>query len=105
MRWPAASADASGRRIKVRDVRPIYPDGVNDAKAEEFVLLNAVIATNGSVKEVQVVPPAHPAFAAAAVDGVRQWEFDETLLNCAPTEVTDARERDVPQGVGYKPGP
>jgi hypothetical protein len=27
-------------------------------------------------------------FAAAAIEGVRQWEFDETLLNCAPTEVT-----------------
>jgi len=89
---PDALAGGIGGRIrpphKVRDVRPIYPGGVNDAKAEEFVLLNAVIATNGSVKEVQVVPPAHPAFAAAAVEGVRQWEFDETLLNCAPTEVT-----------------
>ena len=89
---PDALAGGIGGRIrpphKLRDVRPIYPQGVNDAKAEEFVLLNAVIATNGSVKEVQVVPPAHPAFAAAAVEGVHQWEFDETLLNCAPTEVS-----------------
>jgi beta-lactamase regulating signal transducer with metallopeptidase domain len=89
---PDALAGGIGGRIrpphKVRDVRAIYPSGVTDAKAEEVVLLNAVIATNGSVKEVQVVPPAHPAFAAAAVEGVRQWEFDETLLNCAPTEVT-----------------
>lgn len=89
---PDALAGGIGGRIrpphKVRDVRPIYPSGVGEAKAEEFVLLHAVIATDGSVKEVQVVPPAHPAFAAAAVEGVRQWEFDETLLNCAPTEVT-----------------
>ena len=89
---PDALAGGIGGRIrpphKVRDVRPIYPSGVSDAKAEEFVLLHAVIATDGSIKEVQVVPPAHPAFAAAAVEGVRQWEFDETLLNCAPTEVT-----------------
>ena len=89
---PDALAGGIGGRIrppvKVRDVRPIYPQGVDDAKAEEVVLLNAVIATNGSVREVQVVPPAHPAFAAAAVEGVRQWEFDETLLNCSPTEVT-----------------
>ena len=74
--------------VKVRDVRPIYPGGVDDAKAEEVVRLNAVIATDGTIKDVQVVPPAHPAFAAAAIEGVRGWEFDETLLNCAPTEVS-----------------
>jgi outer membrane biosynthesis protein TonB len=52
------------------------------------VHLNALIATDGTVKEVVVVEPAHPVFAAAAVVAVRDWAFDETLLNCAPTEVT-----------------
>jgi TonB family protein len=73
---------------KIRDVRPVYPSNAADAKPEEAVLLNAVINTDGSVKDVQVVSPAHPAFAAAAVEGVRQWEFDETLLNCVPVEVS-----------------
>ena len=68
-------------------MRPVYPVGITDAKTEEVVRLAAMIATDGSVNDVDVVPPAHPAFAAAAVDAVRQWEFDETLLNCAPTEV------------------
>ena len=88
---PDALAGGIGGRIrppvKVRDVRPRYPIGVDDAKDEELVRLNAVIATDGSIKDLQVVEPAHPAFAAAAVEGVRQWGFDETLLNCAPTEV------------------
>jgi beta-lactamase regulating signal transducer with metallopeptidase domain len=89
---PDALAGGIGGRIrppvKVRDVRPRYPIGVDDAKDEELVRLNAVIATDGSIKDLQVVEPAHPAFAAAAVEGVRQWGFDETLLNCAPTEVS-----------------
>jgi TonB family protein len=88
---PDALAGGIGGRIrppvKVRDVRPRYPSGVDDAKDEEVVRLNAVIATDGTIKDVQVVEPAHPAFAAAAIEGVRGWEFDETLLNCAPTEV------------------
>jgi beta-lactamase regulating signal transducer with metallopeptidase domain len=88
---PDALAGGIGGRIrppvKVRDVRPRYPIGVEDAKDEELVRLNAVIATDGSIKDLQVVEPAHPVFAAAAVEGVRQWGFDETLLNCAPTEV------------------
>ena len=73
---------------KIRDVRPIYPSSVADAKPEESVLLNAVINTDGTVKDVQVASTAHPAFAAAAIDAVRQWEFDETLLNCVPIEVS-----------------
>lgn len=89
---PDALAGGIGGRIrppvKIRDVRPIYPFGVDDAKDEEVVLLNAVIGTDGSVKDVQVAAPSNPVFAAAAIEGVRQWEFDETLLNCAPTEVT-----------------
>jgi len=73
--------------VKIRDARPQYPQGLTDAKAEEFVLLDALIATDGTVKEVDIVPPAHLAFAAAAVEAVRRWEFDETLLNCVPVEV------------------
>jgi TonB family protein len=69
-------------------VPPIFPIGVPDAKAEEIVILDARIATDGSIKDVSVVPPAHPVFADAAVEAVRQWEFDETLLNCVPVEVT-----------------
>jgi beta-lactamase regulating signal transducer with metallopeptidase domain len=89
---PDALAGGIGGRIrppvKIRDVRPIYPGGVDDAKDVELVRLNAVIATDGTVKDVEVVEPAHTAFAASAIDAVRGWEFDETLLNCAPTEVT-----------------
>ena len=88
---PDALAGGVGGRlrppVKLRDVRPVYPIGVDDAGDEELVRLNASIATDGTVKDLEVVPPAHPAFAAAAVEAVRQWEFDETLLNCAPTEV------------------
>lgn len=89
---PDALAGGIGGRIrppvKIRDVRPVYPVGVGDAKDEEVVRMTALIATDGTVKDVEVLPPAHQAFAAAAVEGVRLWEFDETLLNCVPVEVS-----------------
>jgi hypothetical protein len=72
---------------KIRDVRPRFPDGAGVLTEAQIVRIDAVIATDGSVKEATVVPPADPAFGAAAVDAVRQWEFDETLLNCVPVEV------------------
>lgn len=66
---------------KVKDVRPGYP-GV-DGKVE----LVAMIGTDGSVAEVQLVSADRPELGPAAIDAVRQWEFDSTLLNCVPIEV------------------
>ena len=73
--------------VKVRDVRPVYPLGITDAQQEEQVRLDAMIGTDGTVKDLRVVGPAHPAFAASALDAVREWAFVETLLNCVPVDV------------------
>jgi TonB family protein len=76
--------------MKLRDVRPHYPEALRDTNGT--VVLNAQIATNGSVEDVQVVSSPHPDFTQSAIDAVRQWEFDATLLNCeriaTPIQVT-----------------
>ena len=66
---------------KVKDVAPGYP-GVNG-----HVDLAATIGTDGTVIDVQVVQADRPELVPAAIDAVRQWEFDATLLNCVPIEV------------------
>jgi len=66
---------------KVKDVRPGYP-GVSGT-----IELVATIGTDGSVTDVQVVKADRPELAPSAIDAVRQWEFDSTLLNCIPIEV------------------
>jgi beta-lactamase regulating signal transducer with metallopeptidase domain len=82
---PAGVTSGVGGNIrpphKVKDVRPGYP-GVNGN-----VELAATIGTDGSVIDVQVVKADRPELVPAAVDAVRQWEFDSTLLNCVPIEV------------------
>jgi beta-lactamase regulating signal transducer with metallopeptidase domain len=69
---------------KLHHVPPVYPSGTT---APSIVKLEAIIGTNGLVKEVKLANDAAPAFARSAIDAVRQWEFDPTLLNCAPIEV------------------
>ena len=68
---------------KIRHVAPIYPQGSPGG----IVTIAAVIGTDGFVKEANVTNDAPDALARAAIDAVRQWEFDPTLLNCEPVDV------------------
>ena len=58
------------------------------AKVDGRVVLEGRIGTDGTMRELRVVVPAHPDFEAAAIEGVRQWRFSRTLLNCVPVEVS-----------------
>ena len=70
-------------------VRPEYPASMREAGREGVVPIEAVIGRDGAVHAVRVLSAnIHPDFAVAAVDAVRQWRFDPTLLNGVPVEVT-----------------
>ncbi len=91
---PAVQPDSVSTGGKIRppwklvDVRPEYPPRLREEKIGGTVDLEARIGTDGTVKEVRPDPAAHPDLARAAVDAVREWRFDETLLNCVPIEVS-----------------
>jgi beta-lactamase regulating signal transducer with metallopeptidase domain len=68
---------------KLYHVSPVYPEG----SAPGIVRMDAVIGVDGFVQETKVTNDAPPALAQAAVDAVRQWEFDATLLNCVAVPV------------------
>lgn len=68
---------------KVFHVAPLYPDDAG----EGIVTINALIGHDGFVTQTEVANQPSPALAQAAVEAVRQWEFDPTLLNCEPVEV------------------
>ena len=73
---------------KQHDVKPVYPKAMRDAGREGVVPLEAIIGVDGTVQSVRVVSAqVHPDFVVAAVDAVRQWLFDPTLLNGNPVEV------------------
>jgi TonB family protein len=91
---PAAASEGAPIRVggaikaprKVRHVSPIYPTEAVASGAEGLVLLEAVIAKDGSVKDV-IVARGAPMFDAAALNAVRLWMFTPTLLNGMPVEV------------------
>ena len=49
-------------------------------------MLLAVIGTDGSVQDVQVVSGL-PILAQAAMEAVKQWRYKPYLLNGAPVEI------------------
>jgi TonB family protein len=70
-----------GPPVKVKDVRPVYPQSLSDAGIEGSVLLEARIDSDGKTRDLRVVSSPHPALEGAAVDAVVQWEFAPTTLN------------------------
>jgi hypothetical protein len=68
---------------KLYHVPPLYPQDAPPG----VVRIEAMIGTDGLVKETTVTNDASDALARAAVDAVQQWEFDPTLLNCEAVDV------------------
>lgn len=68
---------------KIRHVSPIYPQGAPPG----VVTIEAVIGTDGFIQDARVTNDAPDALARSAIDAVRQWEFDPTLLNCEAVNV------------------
>ena len=48
--------------------------------------MEAIIGTDGTVREVRVISSPHPDLDRAAADAVRQWEFTATQLNGQPVD-------------------
>jgi TonB family protein len=88
----ACEPSTQGGRIrpprKIKDVRPVYPPALQAAGIGGIVTMTATIGTDGMVKDYEITKSVHPELDAAAVEAVKNWQFDGTLLNCAPTEVT-----------------
>ncbi len=72
----------------IRQARPVYPPELQNAGVEGTVILRAVVSVTGDLLNVEVVNTnVNPGLAQAALDAVRQWRYQPTLLNGQPVEV------------------
>jgi TonB family protein len=94
-RRPSAAAAAAGGSISavngqpplIRQIQPIYPPLAKQARIQGTVIMNAAIAKDGTVQNLTVVS-GHPLLVQAAMDAVRQWVYQPTLVNGQPVEVS-----------------
>ena len=71
---------------KIVNVAPIYPQEARDAKVQGVVLIETVIDESGAVKEAWVLKSV-PLLDGPALEAVKQWRFEPTLVNGVPTAV------------------
>jgi len=70
----------------VKRVALVYPPEAKNARVSGTVRLHAIIGRDGAIEELEVVS-GHPLLMQAALDAVRQWRYQPTLLNGSPVEV------------------
>jgi protein TonB len=67
-------------------VQPQYPPLARQTRISGTVKLHAIIGKSGEVTQLQVLS-GHPLLVQAALDAVKQWRYQPTLLNGEPVEV------------------
>ena len=70
----------------VRRVLPVYPPLARSAGISGVVRVQAIIAVDGSIAELNVIS-GHPLLINAATDAVQQWRYRPTVLNGKPVPV------------------
>jgi protein TonB len=70
----------------VNRVQPVYPPLARQTRISGTVRLHAIIGKDGAIKELEVLN-GHPLLQQAALDSVRQWRYQPTLLNGEAVDV------------------
>ena len=70
----------------IRQPKPIYPPLAKQARISGVVHLAAVISKDGTIQDLKAIG-GHPLLIPAALEAVKQWVYQPTLLNGEPVEV------------------
>jgi periplasmic protein TonB len=70
----------------VKQPRPNYPALAKSARIQGVVKLRALISKEGTIENLTVIS-GHPLLVPAALEAVKQWVYQPTLLNSEPVGV------------------
>ncbi len=75
----------------VSQPKPVYPPLARVARIQGTVRLEAIISKDGTIESLKVTS-GHPWLTQAALEAVRQWRYQPTILNGEPVEVSTTIE-------------
>ena len=70
----------------VLQLKPVYPQLAKQARIQGVVKLHALISREGTIEDLKVVS-GHPLLVPSALEAVKQWAYQPTLLNGVPVGV------------------
>jgi TonB family protein len=80
---PITVPDDLANEHLVARVEPVYPAALRRKGVRGDVVLQALVAKDGTVESLSVIN-GNPQLAAAAMDAVKQWRYESYLHNGAP---------------------
>jgi TonB family protein len=72
--------------LKIADAPPVTPEVARQAGIRGVVIVEITIGTDGAIKDAKILRSI-PLLDQAALDAVRQWRYEPTLLNGVPVPV------------------
>jgi protein TonB len=72
--------------LLIHKVTPLYPPLARQARIQGTVVLQAVIAKDGTIQNLRLMQ-GHPMLAPSAIEAVKQWRYKPYFLNGEPVEV------------------
>jgi protein TonB len=79
-----SGSEQAGRITKM--VKPVYPPDAKEAGVQGVVKLRATISKEGKVTDLQAMS-GHQLLTPAAIEAVRQWEYQPTIKDGKPVAV------------------
>lgn len=72
--------------LKIKHANPVYPEEARQSWVQGIVVVDAIINAEGKVEQVKPLRSI-PLLDPAAIDAIKQWEYEPTLVNGAAVPV------------------
>jgi protein TonB len=83
----SASAPGVTPPVAIETFAPAYPELARRAHVQGIVVLEAVIAADGTVRDVRILRSASVLLDPAALEAVRRWRYEPARIGTRPVSV------------------
>ena len=84
---------SDGEYLPIVKVAPIYPVRALQRKLEGYVIVEFVVTSSGSVRDVSVVESTSEVFESAAVEAALKFKYKPRIIDGVPIEVAGVRNQ------------
>ena len=83
----ATVSSEEANQLLIKKEFPLYPLVAKESRIQGTVLIEAVIGTDGKIKQKRVIASPSPILSASSLECVSHWEYKPYHVNGVPEEV------------------